>query len=85
MKGLCVIAPVTGQVKRYPFEVLMPVGYGIYGVILADQARTIDWLSRKVSFTRECIDVETINVGVSCGCLASLKIKGMSSVRENVT
>jgi hypothetical protein len=48
-------------VKRYPFEVLIPAGYGVYGVILADQARTIDWLSRKVSFTREYIDAETIN------------------------
>jgi mRNA-degrading endonuclease toxin of MazEF toxin-antitoxin module len=61
MNGLCVIAPVTSHVKGYPFEVPIPEGCGLYGAILADQARTIDWVSRKVAFAEECIGKKTIN------------------------
>ena len=34
--GLALLCPVTGQVKGYPFEVAIPVGLGVTGVILAD-------------------------------------------------
>jgi mRNA interferase MazF len=61
MNGLCIIAPVTSKAKGYPFEVPIPADCRICGVILADQARTIDWISRRVSFAEEYIDTETIN------------------------
>lgn len=44
--GLALVAPVTGQVKGYPFEVPIPDGQRCYGVVLADHARSIDWQAR---------------------------------------
>ena len=62
LNGLCVIAPVTGQVKGYPFEVAIPKNScGIYGVILADQLRTIDWRNRGIVFEADCVDQKTID------------------------
>jgi mRNA interferase MazF len=41
--GLAVVCPVTRQVKGYPFEVPLPAGCAIEGVVLADQVRSVDW------------------------------------------
>lgn len=45
--GLAVCCPVTSQVKGYPFEVLLPAGLGVEGVILSDQIKSLDWRVRK--------------------------------------
>lgn len=45
--GLAILCPVTSQVKGYPFEVHIPAGLPIAGVVLADQAKSLDWRSRK--------------------------------------
>lgn len=44
--GLALFCPVTNQVKGYPFEVLIPKGLKIKGVILADQIKSFDWRAR---------------------------------------
>lgn len=44
--GLAVFCPITNQVKGYPFEVVIPNGLGVTGVILADQIKSLDWRSR---------------------------------------
>jgi mRNA interferase MazF len=44
--GLAILCPITGQVKGYPFEVVVPDGLPVQGVILSDQARSLDWRSR---------------------------------------
>lgn len=41
-----VLCPVTSQIKGYPFEVLMPDGLPVSGVILADQIKSLDWRVR---------------------------------------
>ncbi len=46
--GLAVVCPITSQVKGYPFEVPIPEGFKIQGVILADQMRCIDLKERNV-------------------------------------
>jgi mRNA interferase MazF len=46
--GLALICPVTSQVKGYPFEVALPPGGTITGVVLADQVRCLDWRARRV-------------------------------------
>ena len=62
LNGLCVIAPVTGQIKGYPFEVVIPKNSCcIYGAILADQLRTIDWRERGIVFEADCVGRETID------------------------
>jgi len=45
--GLAVFAPVTSQVKGYPFEVPVPPGLAVSGVVLADQLKSLDWHARK--------------------------------------
>lgn len=44
--GLALFCPVTSQIKGYPWEVLIPDGLAISGVVLADQVRSLDWRSR---------------------------------------
>lgn len=59
-----VVCPVTSQIKNYPFEVKIPDGLKVHGVILTDQLRTLDWRARGVSFIdkapkeliEECLD-----------------------------
>lgn len=42
--------PITSDVKGYPFEVPLPPGGKISGVVLADHAKNLDWQARKVVF-----------------------------------
>lgn len=44
--GLAILAPITSQVKSYPFEVMLPEGLPVTGVVLSDQAKSLDWRSR---------------------------------------
>jgi mRNA interferase MazF len=48
--GLALFAPIISQVKGYPFEVAVPTGMAVSGVILADQIKTLDWRARRVEF-----------------------------------
>jgi mRNA interferase MazF len=48
--GLAILCPITGQVKGYPFEVTIPSGSKLGGVILADQVKSLDWRFRKAEF-----------------------------------
>jgi mRNA interferase MazF len=45
--GLAVVAPITNQIKGYPFEVSLPAGLKIGGAVLADAVKSIDWRVRK--------------------------------------
>lgn len=44
---LALSCPITSRVKGYPFEVLIPKGNGVTGVILADQVKNLDWQVRR--------------------------------------
>ena len=48
--GLALFCPITSQVKGYPFEVAIPAGVGVNGVILADQVKSLDWRARRVEY-----------------------------------
>lgn len=45
--GLALLCPITSQKKGYPFEVEIPQGHAIAGVVLADQLKSLDWRVRK--------------------------------------
>ena len=45
--GLALACPITNQAKGYPFEVLLPAGLAITGVVLSDHVRSIDWRVRR--------------------------------------
>src|SRR4051794_34807039 len=46
---LCVVCPITGQQKNYPFEVALPDGGAIVGVILADHIKSLSWGARNAA------------------------------------
>ena len=48
--GLAILCPVTSQIKGYPFEVAIPPGLDITGVILSDQVKSLDWRARRAEF-----------------------------------
>lgn len=48
--GLALLCPITTQVKGYPFEVPLPPGGTVSGVILSDQVKSLDWRARDASF-----------------------------------
>jgi mRNA interferase MazF len=52
--GLAVVCPITSQVKGYPFEVAIPRGIQVHGVVLADQVKSIDWRGRDAKFICQC-------------------------------
>jgi mRNA interferase MazF len=62
--GLAILCSITSQIKGYPFEVTIPSGSKLGGVILADQVKSFDWRIRKAEFicklpretTREALD-----------------------------
>ncbi len=45
--GLAILCPITRQIKGYPFEVRIPNGLAVSGVILADQVKSLDWRVRE--------------------------------------
>ena len=45
---MAVVCPITSQIKGFPFEVQIPVSSVVKGVILVDQIKAIDWVSRAV-------------------------------------
>jgi mRNA interferase MazF len=47
--GLAICCPITSQVKGYPFEVALPTGLPVSGVILADRVKSLDWRSRRAA------------------------------------
>ena len=51
--GLGLFCPITSRVKGYPFEVLLPEGSAVVGVVLADQLKSLDWRARKAKLI-EC-------------------------------
>ena len=45
--GLALFCPVTSQIKGYPFEVKLPDGLPVKGVVLCDQVKSLDWSARR--------------------------------------
>ena len=44
--GLALLCPISSQVKAYPFEVRLPEGLPVTGVVLSDQVKSLDWRAR---------------------------------------
>ena len=47
--SLAMVCPVTNQAKGYRFEVPLPPGLSISGVVLADRAGTYDWSAHRAT------------------------------------
>ncbi len=64
--GLAILFPITGQPKGYPFEVAIPAGLKVSGVVLSDQVKSLDWRAREAQF------VCTLPVGATVDVLDKL-------------
>jgi mRNA interferase MazF len=51
--GLALVCPVTSKAKGYPFEVPLPAGLLVSGVVLADHVKCLDWRSRRAEYVDE--------------------------------
>jgi mRNA interferase MazF len=51
--GLAIFCPITSQVKGYPFEVKLPAGLPVNGVVLADQVKSLDWQVRDAALIKK--------------------------------
>jgi mRNA interferase MazF len=48
--GLCLASAITNRPKGFRFEVPIPAGAGVTGVVLADQVRCLSWVARRAEF-----------------------------------
>ncbi len=48
--GLALFCPITSRAKGYPFEVAIPAGLPVGGVVLSDQVKSLDWRARRADF-----------------------------------
>ncbi|WP_309499643.1 endoribonuclease MazF [Sulfurovum sp.] len=60
--SLCVCLPITSKVKGYPFEVALPKGFEIEGVILSDQAKNLDYVARDIVYIGKAPHKVLVNV-----------------------
>jgi mRNA interferase MazF len=47
--GLALLCPITSRAKGYPFEVALPAGLALRGVVLSDQVKSLDWRARRAA------------------------------------
>ena len=48
--GLAICCPITSKIKGYPFEVAIPSGLPVHGVILSDHVKSLDWKARRARY-----------------------------------
>jgi mRNA interferase MazF len=58
--GLALVFPITSHVKGYPFETRLPAGLPVFGVVLSDHIKNLDWKSRRATFICRA-DVRVLN------------------------
>ena len=66
---LCIVCPVTSQSKGYPFEVALPEGMPINGVILADHLKSLSWERRRAAFIARAADAVATDVRAKIAAL----------------
>jgi len=71
--GLALCCPITNQVKGYPFEVRIPAGLAVAGVILSDQIKNLDWRARNAEFIVRLPNAVTVEVLQKLNTLLSLQ------------
>jgi mRNA interferase MazF len=70
--GLAVFCPITSQAKGYPFEVTIPTGLKISGVVLSDQVKSLDWRGRNAQFCCSVPESTVVEVLSKLGVLISI-------------
>ena len=70
--GLAIFCPITSQIRGYPFEVAVPQGLPLSGVVLSDQVKSLDWKARKAEFVCKLPDSALTTVMKRLGTLVNL-------------
>jgi mRNA interferase MazF len=69
--NLALICPVTNQAKGYPFEVPLPEGCALQGVVLADHVKSADLKARRAKYVatapKEVLDTVRAYVALLIG------------------
>jgi mRNA interferase MazF len=69
--SLAAVCPITSHAKGYPFEVVVPQGARIGGVILSDHLKNLDWRQRQAQkagkIPRSLLDQVRARVAVLLG------------------
>jgi mRNA interferase MazF len=60
--GLALICPITARGKGYPFEVPLPDGLDVTGVVLADHGKSLDWRSRRAEYIGQAPEETVLEV-----------------------
>jgi len=69
--GLALFCPITSRVKGYPFEVAVPPGLVVSGVVLSDQVRSLDWKARRAERAGQLPAAHVLEVLNKLGALLS--------------
>jgi mRNA interferase MazF len=67
--GLALLCPITSQAKGYPFEVSLPAGGKVSGVVLSDQIKSLDWRARQAELVARAPEAVTREVLQKLGAL----------------
>jgi mRNA interferase MazF len=67
--GLALFCPITSHAKGYPFEVSLPAGLPISGVVLADHVKCLDWRSRRAEYAGQATEAVVSEVVRRLGLL----------------
>lgn len=67
--GLALFCPITGHAKGYPFEVPLPDGLAVSGVVLADHVKCLDWRARRAEYAGSAPDEAVAEVVRRLGLL----------------
>ncbi len=55
-KNLAIVCPITSTKRGGPFEVEIPDGLKVHGVIRTDQVKSLDWQARNAKLRCEMLD-----------------------------
>jgi mRNA interferase MazF len=69
--GLALFVPVTSRVNGYPWEIRIPDGLAVSGVVLSDQVKSLDWRSRQVEYLAALPELVTAEILGKLGTLLS--------------
>ena len=47
---LAVVCPITNQAKGFSFEMPIPTGLAVTGIVLCDHVKSVDWRARKAEY-----------------------------------
>ena len=67
--GLCIVCPITGTNRDFPFHVSIPQGHSVTGVVMVEQVKSIDFSARgvkRIGSAPEAVLDEVLSVLDAC-------------------